>query len=73
AFAGATIMVVGFLMIIDKVNRVEIGNGTAATIINESWWWMIPWIVLVVVGIGSQLSNLRTIILPEEKWTTARM
>ena len=73
AFAGATIVIVGVLMIINKVNRVEIGNGTAVTIINESWWWLIPWVVLAVVGVSSQLSNLRTIVLPEDRWTAARV
>lgn len=75
AFAGATVVIVGVLLIINKVDRGEIGQGTAVAIINESWWWLIPWIVLVVVGVGSQLSNLKTIILPEDKWTatTARM
>lgn len=73
AFAGATIVIVGLLMVIDKVNRGEISEGTAVTIINESWWWTIPWIVLVVVGVGSQLSSLKTIVLPEDKWTAARV
>jgi hypothetical protein len=72
AIAGATVVVAGFLLIIDKINRGELGDGTAVAIINESWWWMIPWIVLAAVGIASQLNNLASVVLPEERWAPAR-
>lgn len=40
-------------------------------IINESWWWTIPLIVLAFAGIFSQLNAIASIQLPEERWTTA--
>ena len=71
AFAGATVVVTGFLMVIDKVDRADLGYGNVVATINESWWWTIPVAALAVAGIFSQLNSISSVILPKERWTTA--
>ncbi|MGC4190803.1 MAG: DUF4203 domain-containing protein [Thermomicrobiales bacterium] len=71
AFVGATIVIAGLLLVIDKINRNELWGGNVVAIINESWWWTIPLVVLAAAGIFSQMSAMATIALPDERWTTA--
>lgn len=71
AFVGATVVIGGLLLVINKIDRADLGYGNVVAAINESWWWTIPMIVLAFAGIFSQLSAISTIALPEEKWTTA--
>lgn len=71
AFVGATVVIGGLMMVINKIDRSDLYQGNAVAIINDSWWWSIPVIVLAVVGIFSQLAAISTIALPEDRWTTA--
>ena len=71
AFVGASVVIGGLLLVINKIDRVDLGQGNVVAIINESWWWTIPLIVLAFAGIFSQLNAIASIQLPEERWTTA--
>jgi hypothetical protein len=71
AWAGASILIVGVLLMFNRVNYEELGNGTAAGIINESWWWGLVALVLAVLGMFFQLMMKAAITLPEEKWAPA--
>jgi hypothetical protein len=73
AGAGATILIAGVLLLIDRVDRHELGEGTATAIINESWWWALVWFIVTVVGIGVQLGMRERIRFPEERWVSAGM
>jgi hypothetical protein len=72
AFAGATILITGILLVFNQVNYEEIGYGTAVSIINESWWWVLVWSVVSVLGMFFQLAMRAAVRLPEERWTTAQ-
>jgi len=71
AWAGATILIVGVLLVFNRVNYEELGNGTAAGIINESWWWGLVALVVAIVGMFFQLMMKTAVTLPEEKWAPA--
>jgi hypothetical protein len=71
AWAGASILIVGVLLMFNRVNYEELGNGTAAGIINESWWWGLVALVVAVLGMFFQLMMKAAITLPEEKWAPA--
>jgi hypothetical protein len=71
AWAGASILIVGVLLIFNRVNYQELGNGTAASIINESWWWGLVALVVAVLGMFFQLMMKAAVTLPEERWTPA--
>jgi hypothetical protein len=72
AFAGATVVITGVLLVFNRVNYEELGYGTAVAIIQESWWWALVWSVLAVVGMFFQLSMKAAVELPEERWINAQ-
>jgi hypothetical protein len=71
AWAGASILIAGVLLVFNRIDYQELGNGTAATIINDSWWWSLVAIVAAVLGMFFQLMMKAAITLPEERWTPA--
>jgi hypothetical protein len=71
AFAGATIVVTGVLLVFDRVDYEQVGYGTAVAIIEESWWWVLVWAVVAAAGMLFQLAMKAAVQLPEERWVTA--
>ncbi len=69
AFVGATILIAGAMLALNRVDRVDLGYGTVWAAIDESWFWVIAWVVVAAVGIGAQLSMITQAALPQEKWT----
>ncbi len=69
AFVGSTLLVGGVMLALNRIDRVDLGYGTLWAAINESWFWVIAWIVVAAVGIGAQLTMITQAVLPEEKWT----
>lgn len=68
AFAGATVLITGVLLVFNRVDYEELGYGTAASIINDSWWWIIVWSVVSVMGLMFQLSMIERVTLPDDRW-----
>lgn len=71
AWAGASVLITGVLLLFNRVNYQQLGDGTAAGIINESWWWGLVAIVVAILGMFFQLMMRAAITLPEEKWVPA--
>ncbi len=69
AFVGATILIAGVMLALNRIDRVDLGYGTVWAAIDESWFWVIAWVVVAAVGIGAQLSMITQAALPQEKWT----
>lgn len=71
SWAGASILIAGILLVFNRIDYQELGNGTAASIINESWWWTIVALVVAVLGMVFQLMMRAAVTLPEERWVPA--
>jgi len=71
AFIGATVVVAGVLLVINRIDRADLGYGNAIAIVNTSWWWSLVVIVLAAVGIASQWKTIATTRVPEERWVAA--
>jgi hypothetical protein len=72
AFVGATLVIGGIMLALNRVDRVDLGYGAVTAAINESWFWVIAWIVVAAVGIGAQLSTMTAAVqaqFTQEKWT----
>lgn len=69
AFVGATMVLGGVLLTFNRIDRADLDYGAIWAAIDESWFWIIAWIVVAAVGIGAQLSMITQTVLPEEKWT----
>jgi hypothetical protein len=78
ALAGASLAVAGLLTIFGTIEVLELANGAALAVVNEtklgsaSWLWVLAWIVLAVAGIYYQLRSVDEIRLPEQRWVPAR-
>ena len=68
AFAGASWLVAGVMLIFNRIDRENLEYGTAWAAIEESWFWIVIWIVVAALAIGSQMSKLTEAMLPESKW-----
>lgn len=71
AFLGAAGIITGLLLIFNQVNSADLSYGLAWATVEESWFWMAAWIVLTVVGFLYQLQSLKTVVLPEDRWSRA--
>ena len=72
AFVGAAGIVTGLLLLFNQVDRVDLNYGLAWATVEESWFWMIVWIVLAVVGTLFQIQSIKTVVLPEDRWSPAQ-
>lgn len=69
AFNGAAWAVAGLLLLFDQIDRHQLTYGTLWAAAGESWLWIIGWVVVAAVGMGSQLAKLAEATLPQDKWT----
>lgn len=72
AFVGAAGIVTGLLLLFNQVDRVDLNYGLTWATVEESWFWMIVWIVLAVVGTLFQIQSIKTVVLPEDRWSPAQ-
>ena len=68
AFVGASWAVAGVMLVLNRIDPEALEYGTAWAAIEESWFWILIWIVLAALAIGSQMSKLTEAMLPESKW-----
>lgn len=73
AFVGATLAIGGILLVLDRVDRADLNYGALWAAIDESWFWIIAWIIVAAVGIGAQLTSitqsLQSQFETQPKWT----
>jgi hypothetical protein len=66
---GAAVTVLGALFVLNRVDPEDLEEGPAITAVNEGWFWVIVWAVLVGVGIWFQYQSSKEIELPEGRWS----
>lgn len=54
ALGGASIIVGGFLLIIQKISLADFSYGAVYAFIHNSWFWIIAWLVLAGAGMYAQ-------------------
>jgi hypothetical protein len=78
ALGGAAMAIAGLMMLLGRIQTVELANGATVAVVDEArfqgagWLWVLLWIVVAVLGILYQLRSVAEIRLPEEKWVQAR-
>jgi hypothetical protein len=68
AFAGATALVTGAMLVFNSIDLEQLEYGSAWAMIEESWFWLIAWIVVAAAGMMFQLRMVTEALLPEERW-----
>lgn len=68
AIAGGNLAVLGVMLVFNRVDTDDLTHGTAAAIVQESWFWTIVALVVAVIGAGFQLSVRDRLRVPQEKW-----
>lgn len=72
AFVGATLVIGGLMLALNRIDRADLDYGTIWAAIDESWFWVIAWVVVAAVGIGAQLSMITAAVqqqFSQQKWT----
>lgn len=54
AAGGATAIIAGVLLFFGNLTMEELGTGAAVDIIFDNWLWILAWIAMLVVGVGTQ-------------------
>jgi hypothetical protein len=55
ALGGATWVIAGVMLIFGIIDRADLGYGTVTAAINDSWFWVLGWLLLALIAIMSQL------------------
>jgi hypothetical protein len=71
ALAGANLLVIGVLLLFNRIDSEELGYGTAAAVIDESWLWTLVVLVVAIVGASFQLSVRERLVVPQDRWVNA--
>ncbi len=53
------------MLFFDVIQLSDLGANPVRAVINNSWFWYLIWIGLVVIGVISQASTARTYVLEE--------
>jgi hypothetical protein len=69
AMAGSAIAIGGLLLILDKIDREQIGTGALWRRLDDNLILWLLWIVAAAIGIVFQLSARERAILPDDRWT----
>jgi hypothetical protein len=72
AFAGATAVIAGIMLVFNFISLESLSYGATWAMVNESWFWMIAWIILAALGLSVQLRSMSLTILPEQRWHQSR-
>jgi hypothetical protein len=68
AMAGAVGVVAGALLIFNQIDLEELDHGATWAMIQDSWFWLLVWVVLAGLGIAAQLRSIAEAALPEDRW-----
>src|SRR5262249_61111508 len=58
AFLGAVGVITGIMLIFNKIDAEDLGHGAAWSMINDSWFWVLAWIVLAGSGLLAQMRGI---------------
>ena len=72
ALGGATAVVAGLLLIFGRADLDEFDLGAAWAMIDDSWFWLIVWVVVAAIGLSAQMRGIEELNLPKDRWTRAR-
>ena len=73
ALGGAVVAIGGLLILLGKVERIELGSGVVWERIQDNWWLWLVWLGLSLAGVIGQLQKMSEVTLPEEKWTKVQV
>ena len=66
---GASVAVLGALFVLNRIDPEDLEEGPAMSAVNESWFWVLVWVVLAGAGIWFQYQSSKEIELPEGRWS----
>lgn len=69
AFGGTTAILTGILLLFQRITLDSLGENPVQMVVQDSWFWLIGWLVLGFVGFAFQVSSNRAHVLeiPENK------
>ena len=69
AFGGASAILTGILLLFGRIPFESLGENPVQLVIQDSWFWLIGWLVLGIAGFAFQINSNRTFVLeaPENR------
>ena len=71
AMAGSVAVIAGAMLVFNAIDLEELERGATWAMIEDSWFWLLAWLVLTGLGIGAQLRGIANAALPEDRWARA--
>ncbi len=68
AIAGGLAVISGLLLVFNRIDLDDLGMGHATAAVEDSLWWWLLWIAIIVAGIMAQLRFTSLVDLPEERF-----
>jgi hypothetical protein len=70
AIAGALGAVAGVLLIIDRIDLINLGGGQAVAVVGDSLGWWLLWVAIAGIGIAMQLRYTALMAMPEDRYVS---
>lgn len=71
AIAGAVVAISGLLLVLNRIDLNDLGDGHAVVTIEDSLLWWLLWIGVAVAGMAAQLRFSTVLALPQERFVPA--
>jgi hypothetical protein len=68
AIFGGLAVISGLLLLFDRIDLEELGEGHAVAAVNDSLWWWLLWVAVAAAGVFMQLRYTALVALPEERY-----
>jgi hypothetical protein len=66
---GAIAVVIGVMLVLDRIEFDDLQNGPALAAVNQSWFWIVAWAGIAAAGVWVQYVTAKDTELPEGRWT----
>lgn len=68
SFGGATITVIGFMLLTGALDTADFDTATVTETIDERWWWSLALIAIAAVGFVAQFQRVRAVDSIRQGW-----
>lgn len=71
SLAGSVVVIGGLLLILNRIDRTDLGQAAVWQKLDENWILWILWLIVAAVGMGAQFRTMKETQLPTNRWDKA--
>ncbi len=72
ASSGAAAAIAGVQLVFGRIDLEELERGATWAMIDDSFFWLVVWVVIACLGIFVQVQSIKATVLPDDLWTRAQ-